>query len=1745
MFAYDTETRVNSTNAMRTVSLADQLSEDVGDSPTLLDRLYITANAAVYGLANNVIELGKWAGVADDDVTTYDIGQQLDNDGGNLGSAYNKSAWGYNLAGDLVASVIPGAAASLTIKAAKAGKLGKTSMNLFGGFGAAAARSADEMAAAYSTVGSTAKVASYRSAVWKNSVGQQMVEGAFIGAAVEASLNLGEILNDDGLSSMEKFMRFGTSVALGSVIQGGAGGFLSGRATLAKVAQVKSAAFNVDEFPFTYRSLSSTIGNRPSNIPTGNKMAMVIGEYEKISKLKPANPVQENARNLNLAEAEKDMNLVLNEMFPKKASGASNLADEIAPMRELVRSKLATPQGREEVANMMANMHSFKSVQTSAWADNSQLNQMISKLGARTVTREELKAAGAGDSDFYHVVNLKAAGKDKVDTYLMIADDAKISITEKIEMLTDLAMRRTASLKTNVKSVADDFDNFKIAQGIGTNEAEFEVMKKAFALRKELGPREFSKQFAGMGAFFQGIGDDMAEVVYNPKAVSYVDSNTGKITAQPTKHIGDLRGLAYNEGNGVVSWTDKIGTQHAVSTADLPKLSAETDLFKYQSMRLLSGSRTRTQDLTLVSGGINNFSAYTAKDFYTLERALLGKEPKQPNAGQTNQVAFFDVAGNKVNATEAQKALAEFKAKEFQRLAEANPDAPATDILNSIGASEKFAIYRGTVGEVTDATGRKDVVALSDFITDSSALAKRKSYAMEYQQSNMMDTANADIYAAIESYRAIQQARLRDTANQILGEDLEHTFGNSLGIEDVTGFGQQRFISNAAQLGGYQGFIAKASYIGDWVLRKSDEYFSHKIEPSMKDFAKDLMDSNSARAEYAALTEWYAQQSEKFIKVTDGLYVAESAVDSVVQGLKQGIDEGTVLQQLVPNRAYVRINDPATKAYVANMQALNKDHVLNKKLAVENAYGNDVNILQDALYLPPRDYNHMTFIVEGASNPLSPKASNVYRIVANTKEALEQQVQDALAHANRNGLNWTQQTSGDINAYKTAKMQWEWAGDVVKTSTVNSSLMRSGQVQGISPETDAAALVIKDVEWFRRQVTSVHRSAVELHFAEDISQLNTLISQHDMRQLTNLNPVNGVKVKFGTGVAVKEKASDFEQVLSTLLGADNAGASSWRAFNNTLETWAAKALTETSGVFHKLRYKKAQASVAMWEEEGKLVEKALKDKGIGLPMGNYVTDRLMRETTIAPEDIRRYASMMNLVQSTLLLRLDYADYAVNLLGAVVKAGGEMQYLKTLAKSSSPETQANFSREWERLFGAGKAEGRDSTMGMWSTAKAMSAGYGRYFTAEGKADLQRWQDWGLAVDNNKVIRDAFEDMRLDTTFTKTSAQLNSHMSKVAKAGTKMVDFLATPSAQSGMMSQYAALHMAESLGKALGMKESDLRNFMFSFNRRVNAITNPVQKPRLFQGVTGIAVSLYQSYMFHMMRNVFRYADSGSKAPLAAIASLNGTFFGAQSLPGFEMMNNIIASRTEGRTDVYGAASTALGAKINERDASDFLLYGAGAWLLQGGLHTRGTLTPRTPLLIPTSPSELPVVNAAMKAIGSIGETAQKLAYGAPVVQTVAEGFINIGLNRPLIGIMDIARGKAVDNNYSTVMYHDDIWDVSTDAIRIAGLKPLNQVIASSYQQRILAHKALDAKRKIALGEEIRTMYSANPENISDPESVNKWARKYVSSGGTAGNFEGFLSDQLLKAKEDLAQRLERTVGKSDAALAQYRAVLGN
>lgn len=1709
MLGFDDEKQAS--NAMRAMTIIDQAVEDNG--PSITDRLSISVRAGLYGLANNAIEIGNYLGVSN--AETYRIADELDEVGGDLGDFYRRSSAGYDLAGDVITSLVPGGAAMWGIKAAKLGRFGARAAKSAGYFDGRLANTAQEITQRYKTVGRAADVRLLKTKAFGYATAQNAVEGAIVTAVVESSLNLGEILNDEGLTGMEKFTRFGSNVLLWGALPAPLFSVGTYKAALVAPKNALKQAVREDELKFTYASMSTRINDRPDGRLAGDKLAHTMAEMNRLEKLEATNELQSVAKIDNLALADIDAQRALSDLFPiTRALGETQgkgVKSQIQPLRDWAVEKMKTPDGREEVANFFVGVEKVSPLSEDVFSVNGAVARAIKSIEPVYVDKKTLRNMGAEDGASYFLKRGKD-GKHKLHIDMDYADDLRYGT----QAMAHYAIEAAKDIPKLTDDLAEIETNLQVTPSADT----FKRLQNAYQLRQR-NPERFAQLYPNAERQFVSIGEDLSAVLYGRIMPRYLDTKTGAVVSTPVQQLGDLQSLNDLKSISTVHWKDAQDNVFSVSAKDLDRMEQMDNLMAYQAARVIAG-RSDTA-LKAVNGGARRLENYTAADIARLDAWLTRGDRKVVRDG----VDHYTLPGTKqtLPVQEVHQFVADFKGREVERLIQAQPDRAAQGVLNTVGVSENFLLNRGAVSKL-----EKD-----DLFINPSELMERRTYVAQ-QRADLPDEATLDVMSYLESQRADDLQTLRATANRVMGQDLTEVLPE-ISSDFVENMGWSRFWQGASTIGDYQSLNAKTSYVGNWVTHQADRLFNAEIYPEILRRGRLVSGSKEASAEYLGLYEWYVQQSGKFYALTPDIWVSGDVRKSVARAVADGTPVDRVLQSLRQGRDYYQIRNKEALNYVTALQSLNKQYILGKKMAIEQAYGNTPAIEFEALYLPPRNFKHVDFIDAEAGSPLDVHSRQVLRVTGRTAEELEERVQRALSSAAKDGKKWRRITNKQIRDYKIATQSYEWAGDELSTGYAQSSYTRAGATQNLIPETDVTQLMADNAEWFKRQNLMVHRGAVEMHYADTISALNSMTRMEQNLASSSLETVDGV-VNAARSASRAKSAGDYEQVLHQMIGHDEKGYSIWAQVNNSLETWAAKLASPINNAIQRVRGKD---DPQLWQESADLLEKELAANGIKLPFKEVLTDSIARNTDLVAADVRGAVSSVNHVLSTVLLRLDTADGLVNVLGYFTKAGSEMNYLRRVAASADDATKGNFEKEFKRLFGAGQVPTSSGNITLPTTAKTMSEGIKRMLKPEGKADIDRWVEEGLLIPSDQIMRDMFEELTIDPKAFRTPRDIKAYEAKVRAAGNKAFNVLSASSNASNLLTQYSALHAAETLGKAAGLADGELKAFMFSLSRRINAITNPTQKPRLFQGAAGIALSLYQSFMFHTLSNITRYLDYGNKSAPVMLAALNSTFFGASSLPGFNYINTTLVGRgaEDGHQDLYGATATGLG-----RPASDFLMYGAASFLLQGSLYTRGNMTPRTPVLIPTNFSELPVTNALASVIGNTIDLASKVKSGEPILQSTMDSVVNMGLNRPLTGLATIIRGNAIDNNYNNVMVHDDVFSLAS-ALRITGIRPINEQIVRDYQYRLMSYRAEDAAKKIALGAQMRRMFQANPNIFNeDAEFLMRMERKYIRAGGNTKNFDGFLEDSLTKATDDLSLRLEDHVKTNADALSQYRNIMG-
>jgi hypothetical protein len=239
------------------------------------------------------------------------------------------------------------------------------------------------------------------------------------------------------------------------------------------------------------------------------------------------------------------------------------------------------------------------------------------------------------------------------------------------------------------------------------------------------------------------------------------------------------------------------------------------------------------------------------------------------------------------------------------------------------------------------------------------------------------------------------------------------------------------------------------------------------------------------------------------------------------------------------------------------------------------------------------------------------------------------------------------------------------------------------------------------------------------------------------------------------------------------------------------------------------------------------------------------------------------------------------------------------------------------------------------------------------------------------------------------------------------------------------------------------------------------------------------------------------------------------------LPAFHAINEHLVGNAAGNTnhrDLYTATYGAL-----NKDAADWLMYGAASNVLglfhpdlKINLYGRGDINPRNATILPTSPSEIPIISASTKFFGNLKETMGKLNDGGAAWTTVLQGLEHNGVNRPLAGLAVALEGfgNPAGRSFSTtnsgsISASNDILSL-VNAGRILGGKPLDEALAIDAGFRNSVYQAKDSARRKALGEAIKTVVIAG--NHPSEDQMHSFLNSYVKVGGHQENFVKYMMD---------------------------------
>ena len=334
-------------------------------------------------------------------------------------------------------------------------------------------------------------------------------------------------------------------------------------------------------------------------------------------------------------------------------------------------------------------------------------------------------------------------------------------------------------------------------------------------------------------------------------------------------------------------------------------------------------------------------------------------------------------------------------------------------------------------------------------------------------------------------------------------------------------------------------------------------------------------------------------------------------------------------------------------------------------------------------------------------------------------------------------------------------------------------------------------------------------------------------------------------------------------------------------------------------------------------------------------------------------------------------------------------------------------------------------------------------------------------------------------------------------------------------------QFASAHAVDDVLMRAGIADEKLRMVRVAQHVRRTQHNFPgSQRPILFNGPIGSAVSLYQTFQFNTIQNLARYMGEGDKKAVATFMGIQTATFGLQSNPLFHAANSMIAYRKGNyeREDLY--------TKLQDADG---LLYGPISSGLNVNLYSRGDITPRTAVLLPTEVQNIPLIAQSIKAGQAIGSLIDGLSTAVPggepsrVVDSVLTATQQLGISRPLAGIAATLQGQSVDQNGNKIV-DTEAFSFAT-LTRFAGGRTFDEAKLREVQYRTAAYQAKDNKLLEELGQDYRSQIRTYGD--FDLNTWKGFVEKYADSGGEMRNMQRWLIRNHEKAGSDIASRLAK------------------
>lgn len=1036
------------------------------------------------------------------------------------------------------------------------------------------------------------------------------------------------------------------------------------------------------------------------------------------------------------------------------------------------------------------------------------------------------------------------------------------------------------------------------------------------------------------------------------------------------------------------------------------------------------------------------------------------------------------------------------------------PGSSTLDISRRLNVSEKL-VEGGHKGDG------------SEFfrVTDGAELRNPSVIKIAYDGNPATTGVSGDVLSGMATIKQLQQVAIQTAyaaVVSVLGEQVTNMIpkimdGEVLGTTSAgAGAGLMSFAAGA-----YNTVASKVEWIGKITNKLKMEMrtvTSDTLQPVMYKVLQNPEASNeiaSIRHKILGTGERYVLQGDQLVRKAVAEY--DTAIEAArVSGKKfRGVEP----EPVAGVDDYIKINTAETREFLEAWVKHN-DEFIGKQRTLNSAIGKGYTPKEGEVYFPQPDSKKFPFF--SMAVPKNPEL----------KESVQMLWGESAEHLanleSKVSLDYTILRKTDTELYHKAIKDYDYdlgfhAGQIL------DDMKRTGVAAPVFPKTDAQSLMQEMLDWRHRVSDKQVRDGVTLHNQVAFSELRRLDADYNALQLS-------------TKTAGATADSPFNSYVQTALDIPRSShVPVWTAFNNLAENLYTKAHHAVADTYSKL---KGDAQI-----EG--INKHLEDAGIR-GFQDAATEMFANHPARGKE-LSKLVQTMNGVFSTLILRTDPMNAVNNGLGSLVITGAELSSLIKGIKAVGGDFEAELMHK--AFVGV-----PGSTKAALSPVKLIGNAYADWFKLIGDSKglssqpelvalKKRFGDAGFLpsmMDQHKSILDlgTLSGMETAGELAGKSKQMMSQFGDMLEKVTlnKSVE----------EMNRFVSAHIADSVSglavRAGTMNPADQYAFINTFVNRTQGNYLASQRPLMFQGPVGSAISLFQTYSFNMMQHVFRRVESGDKKQLAVLLGLQTSLYGFNGLPAFDFMNKQLVGMAAGNTNYRDIPSTFGGMTDTGADVGNWLLYGGLSNATGLGLYSRGDLNPRHLTILPSSLGDVPFISATRTALGSMVNAGSELLAGADIGSTFLRGIEHAGLSRPLTGLATTMQGLGTETGqgFTTtgkngVIQAYDVYSLQTLG-RIAGSRPLDEALTRDAYHRVQVYDSYRQAEVAVVGSAIRDKVRGGHE-LTEAD-MDGFLQSYVHKGGDQKSFIKFMQSQIKKANVSQINQMTAHLNKPNAQYMQ-------